>query len=55
MEGIGELFVNEGDNIFEICVISGNGEKKTYKINAKVIDNNPIKIFINEKEYTIVK
>lgn len=55
VEGIGELFVNEGDNIFEICVISGNGEKKTYKINAKVIDNNPIKIFINEKEYTIVK
>ena len=55
VEGIGELFVNEGDNIFEICVISGNGEKKTYKINAKVIDNNPIKIFINEKECTIVK
>lgn len=55
VEGIGEFKVNEGTNTFEIIVTAGNGEKKTYKINAIVADENPIELEMNGYKYTVIK
>lgn len=55
VEGIGEFKVNEGTNTFEIVVTAGNGEKKTYKINAIVVDEKPIELEMNGYKYTVIK
>lgn len=53
--GGGEINVSEGDNKIEIIVLSQKGTKKTYTINATVIDKNPIEVTMNEQKYTVVK
>ncbi len=55
IEGIGEFEVSEGNNPLNIVVTSESGSQKTYVVNVNVEDINPIKITINNKEYTIVK
>lgn len=55
LQGIGEFAVNEENNEFEVIVIAGNGEKRSYKINATVIDKEPIALSMNGKEYEIIK
>lgn len=53
--GLGEREVSEGDNRIEINVTAQNGNVKTYVINATVTELNPIKVNINDEEYTVVK
>lgn len=55
LTGTGEFEVTEGMNTFNIVVTAENGSTKTYIINANVEDIDPIKIEINNKNYTIVK
>ena len=42
-------------NKFNITVTAENGSTKTYTLIVNVIDPNPIKVTIDEKELTIVK
>lgn len=55
VSGTGEKEVQEGDNKFEIKVISETGKSKVYTVNAIVKDSNPIVKIIDGKNYTIVK
>ena len=55
ISGTGTHDVSEGENKFDITVTAENGSSKTYKVIVNVIDPNPIKATINNKEYTIVK
>ena len=55
VSGLGNKEVSEGDNKFDIVVVSEKGNKKTYTINVIVQDNNPITKSIDNKEYTIIK
>ena len=56
LTGTGEKEVSEGDNIFEIIVTAENGSQKTYKVNVKVEDPNPIQVETTDgKTGTIVK
>lgn len=53
--GDGKVKVTEGENVFNIVVTSEKGTTKTYVIKANVKDNNPIKVTINKKNYTVIK
>lgn len=53
--GDGEISLLEGENKVEITVTSESGKEKTYTILITVKDENPIKVKINDKEYTLVK
>ncbi len=55
VNGDGSKVLTEGINIFEIIVTAENGSSKKYKINITVQDDNPIKVVVNKKNYTIVK
>ena len=55
VSGDGKHDVNEGENKFSIKVTAQNGSTKTYNINVKVVDPNPIEITIEEKKYVVVK
>ncbi len=55
IEGTGKKGVNEGANLFIITVTSETGIPKEYKLTVNVKDENPIKINLNEEEYTIMK
>lgn len=55
ISGTGTHDVSEGENKFNITVTAENGSTKTYKVIVNVVDPNPIKATINDKEYTIVK
>lgn len=55
IKGDGEVEVSEGINTFEIVVTAENGNEKVYKIIALVEEKDPIKVKINDKEYTVVK
>ena len=55
VEGTGEREVSEGDNRLEINVTAQNGSKRTYVINAKVKEYNPIEIDYNGSKYTVVR
>jgi len=55
VSGIGEKAVVEGNNKIEIKVTAENGNVKTYVINAKVKELDPIAVKIENKEYTIVR
>lgn len=55
VSGLGEKEVTEGENKFEIKVTAQNGGVKTYTLVVNVEDLNPIKVLINDKEYTIIK
>ena len=53
--GDGEIEVSEGDNKIEVVVTSQKGSTRTYIIIAKVVDENPIKVSLDGKSYSIVK
>ncbi len=55
LKGTGKFEVSEGDNKFNITVTAQNGNTKTYVIIVNVNDPNPIKVTVNDKEYTVVK
>lgn len=55
ISGTGSLQVAEGDNKFEIVVTAENGSTKTYVLVASVVDENPIKVTVSKKEYTLIK
>lgn len=54
-KGTGEIKVSEGTNKLEIKVIAENGNEKTYTINVKVKELDPIEVVINKKKYTIIR
>lgn len=53
--GNGTREVTDGDNRLEITVTAENGTSKTYVINAKVEEYNPIKVKVDNNEYTVVR
>ena len=53
--GTGEISVLEGENKIDIVITSESGDARTYTILATVKDENPIKVTINNKAYTLVK
>ena len=55
VKGDGEISLSNGENNIEIKVTAENGNEKVYKIKINVIDENPIKVTIDGKEYTVVK
>lgn len=55
ISGTGTHEVSEGENKFNITVTAENGSTKTYTLIVNVIDPNPIKTTIDDKEYTVVK
>ena len=55
VEGTGEFEVTEGLNTFQVNVTAENGSKKTYTVHINVEDTNPIRVEVDDKEYTLVK
>lgn len=55
INGTGKIKVSEGENKINIIVTSEKGTKKTYTIIATVKDNNPIKVTLDNEEYTVIK
>ena len=55
VSGTGEFDVTEGDNQFKIDVKAQNGDLRTYTINVSVTGENPIKVNVDNEEYTILK
>lgn len=53
--GGGEVALTEGDNRIEIKVNAENGNLRTYIINAKVKEYNPIEVKVNGETYTVVR
>ncbi len=53
--GIGDITLVDGENKLEIKVTAENGNVRTYVIKAIVEEPNPIKVTIDNKEYTIVR
>ena len=53
--GTGEIVLSSGENVIQVKVTAENGNEKTYKIIANVIDKNPIEITIGDDKYTLVK
>lgn len=53
--GVGVQQVNQGNNKFLVTVKAENGSEKTYTINVDVKDENPIKVTVGDKKYTVVK
>ena len=55
VSGTGEFDVTDGENKFKIDVKAQNGDLRTYTINVSVTDENPIKVNVDNEEYTILK
>lgn len=55
IEGTGEFPVEEGTNNFKVIVTSESGSTKEYTIIVNVEDTNPIKVNVNNQEYTVLK
>ena len=53
--GAGKVSVEEGSNKIEVKVTAENGNVKIYTINATVKEKDPIKVFINNEELTVVR
>lgn len=53
--GVGEVSVSEGLNTFSIIVTAENGSKRTYTLKATVLEYEPIKVVIDDEEYTVVR
>ena len=53
--GVGEVKVAAGINSLEIVVTAQNGSKRTYKLNVTVEEAKPIKVTIDNIEYTVVR
>lgn len=55
ISGTGERNVSEGANRLEIKVTAQNGSVKTYVINAKVKELDPILVTVNNEQYNVVR
>ena len=55
VSGTGEFEVTEGDNQFKVDVKAQNGDLRTYTINVSVTDENPIKVSVDNEDFTILK
>lgn len=55
ISGDGEVNVTEGANNIQIVVRAENGSEKTYTITVNVIDENPINVTAEGKNYTVIK
>ena len=55
ISGIVEFEVTEGENNFEIKVTAENGNEKVYKLKVTVLELDPIKVTIDNKEYLLVR
>lgn len=53
--GTGERSVSEGMNKIEVKVTAQNGNVRTYVINARVKELEPIEVTIDGKKYTVVR
>ena len=55
IKGTGEVSVTPGLNTFEIEVTAANGSKRIYKLNATVLELEPIIVTIDKEKYTVVR
>lgn len=55
VSGTGTISVTEGENKIELVVTAENGSTKTYTLVANVVDQNPINVEVDGKNYTVVK
>lgn len=55
VSGVGEVSVSDGMNKLEINVVAEDNTTKTYIINLKVKEYDPIKVKIGKSEYTVVR
>ena len=55
VEGLGKVSVEDGTNIIKVVVTAQNGSSRTYTITANVKELDPIKVNINNEEYTVVR
>ena len=55
ISGIGEKKVSEGTNKFIIKVTAENGNTREYTLNVTVKELEPIKLTIDDKEYTVIR
>lgn len=55
IEGTGKRALNPGENKIDITVKNSKGEDLTYSILIIVNDENPIKIKIDNQDYTLIK
>ena len=53
--GIGEVTLTTGINNFEIIVTAENGSKRTYTLKIDVLELEPLKVAIDNIEYTIIR
>ena len=53
VSGIGKIDVKEGINKIYLTVTAENGNKKTYTLKVTVQEKDPIKVKINDEEYTV--
>ena len=55
VSGLGKHSVEDGKNTIKISVVAENGSERVYKITANVKELDPIKVKVEDKEYTIVR
>ena len=55
LKGTGTTTVSEGDNKINVVVTAENGNQRTYVINARVKELEPIEVTIDGKKYTVVR
>ena len=55
IHGVGDINLTSGENTIEVRVEAENGNEKIYKINVTVKDQHPIRVMVDDKEYTVVK
>ena len=53
--GIGEIALKEENNKLEIKVTAENGSTRTYILNVKIEELNPVEVTIDKKKYSIVR
>ncbi len=55
VSGTGEHEVIEGANAFPITVQAENGDERVYTVTVQVEDQNPIRVSLDGKDYTVIK
>ena len=55
VSGTGEKEVTEGNNKLEVKVTAENGNERTYVINVKVKELDPINVKVDNEEYTVIR
>lgn len=53
--GAGVRNVTEGINNIDIVVTAENGSKRTYRIKANVKEKEPIIVYIDDEQYTVIR